>query len=387
MDGFWGYRRPDGGAGTRNYLAVISTVGCINEVTRKIAARIEGSKPILHHQGCAQLPPDLDHVSDVLINLGTNPNVAAALVVGLGCEGVEPAKVVKGIAATGRPVASICLQEIGGYSKAVAAGVTAGTELMKFVSAQQRTLCGFADLAIGIKCGASDTTQGLAANPSVGVASDHIVALGATSIFTETTEVMGAERVLAQRAATPEVGEMICRCVRDLEQGLERYGVDMRGGQPTRGNIMGGITSIEEKSLGAICKAGHAPIQYVLRYGQRPSGRGLYFMDSPGREIEALTGLAAAGSTLLVFATGLGAPQGFPIAPVVKVSGNARTCAWLSEHIDIDVSGVIDGQLALPEAGERIFAKISATASGETTKAEIIGYDETMDIYVTGPSI
>jgi altronate dehydratase large subunit len=227
----------------------------------------------------------------------------------------------------------------------------------------------------------------LAANPAVGVASDRILAMGATSVFAETTEVMGAEDVLAQRAATPQVGQMICQTVHDLENGLARYGVDIRGGQPTRGNILGGITSIEEKSLGAICKAGTAPIQWVLRYGERPPGRGLYFMDSPGREIEALTGLVAAGSAMLVFSTGRGAPQGFPLVPVVKVSGNPRTVSWLAEHIDVDVSGIITGDSELPEAGERVLRQILATASGELTKAEVIGYDETMDIYVTGPSI
>lgn len=387
MDGFWGYRRPDGSVGTRNYMVVLSAVGCINEVTRRIAAQIPGSKAVTHHQGCAQLPPDLDHVSKVLVNLGNNPNVGAVLVVGLGCEGVQPAKIVEGIAASGRPVEMVSLQEMGGWSKTIAAGLDYGRKLAAHVAAQQRTLCSWEELRIGIKCGASDTTQGLAANPAVGVASDRIIAMGATSIFTETTEVMGAETVLAKRAASPQVGEMICQTVRGLEESLARYGVDIRGGQPTRGNILGGITSIEEKSLGAICKAGTAPVQWVLGYGERPPGRGLYFMDSPGREIEALTGLAAGGSSLLVFATGRGAPQGFPICPVVKVSGNPRTASWLAEHIDVDVSGIVTGEANLAESGERVYRQILAVASGEATKAEVIGFDETMDIYTMGPSI
>ncbi len=382
-----GYRRADGGVGTRNYLAIIPTVGCINDVARKIASQIAGARPLLHHQGCAQLPPDLEQVTRVLINLGTNPNVGAAVVVSLGCEGVSPEPIAQAIAATGRPVATVSLQGMGGFSKVVEAGVEAGRRFAVELASRRRVPCGIEELSIGIKCGASDTTQGLAANPAVGVASDAIVAQGGTSIFTETTEIMGAEHVLARRAASPEVGRLLCQTVTDLERNLERYGVDMRGGQPTRGNILGGITSIEEKSLGAICKAGNAPIQAVLRYGERPPGRGLFFMDSPGREMEALTGLAAAGAQVLVFATGLGAPQGFAITPVVKVSGNARTCAWLAEHIDVDVSGVVEGKLSLPEAGELVLSCILAAASGEDTKAEIVGYTEVMDIYVTGPSI
>jgi len=387
MSGFWGYRRADGGAGVRNYLAVIPTVGCVNEVARKVASEIPGARALLHHQGCGQLPPDLDQVRRVLAGLGTNANVGAALVVGLGCEGVPAEGVADAIASSGRAVAVVSLQEVGGYSRAVAAGVETGQRLFAGIAAQERVRCGADELTIGIKCGSSDTTQGIAANPAVGAAGDKLIAMGGSSIFCETTEVMGAEHVLAARAATPAVAEAIVRRVCDLERELDRFGVDMRGGQPTAGNIAGGITSIEEKSLGAICKAGTAPVQAVLSYGQRPDGRGLFFMDSPGREMEVLTGLVAAGAQVLVFSTGRGAPQGFPIAPVVKVSGNARTVAWLGEHIDVDVSGIVSGDLALPAAGELILSRVLAAASGALTKAEIIGYTETMDIYVPGPPI
>ncbi len=387
MEKFLAYRRPDGSFGTRNFLAIISAVGCINEVTRKISQQLPGSRPIMHHQGCAQLPPDLAHVTRVLGNLGNNPNVGAALVVGLGCEGVQPTEIVQTIAASGRPVEFVSLQEDGGWTKAIEAGVRYGGQMLSDLERAKREPVDWAELRIGIKCGASDTTQGLAANPAVGFASDRLVSLGGTSVFTETTEVMGAEKVLAKRGATPEVGAKICGLVRDLEDGLARFGVDIRGGQPTRGNILGGITSIEEKSLGAICKSGTAQVKDVLVYGEPPQGKGLYFMDSPGREIEALTGLAAAGSSLLVFATGRGAPQGFPLVPVVKVSGNPRTVSWLQEHIDVDVSGIITLDYDLPTAGGRVFDAIVAAANGALTKAEIIGYEETMDIYVTGPSI
>jgi altronate dehydratase large subunit len=384
---FLGYRRANGGVGTRNYVAIIPTVGCVNEVARRIATEVKGAQALLHHQGCGQMPPDLEQVGRILIGLGTNPNVGAAVVVSLGCEGVPPQRVVEGIAASGRPVALVSLMEMGGYSRAVSEGIKAGSRLASELATMRREEASVAELIMGIKCGASDTTSGLASNPAVGVAGDSLIAMGGTSIFCETTELMGAEHVVAARAASPAVGRCICQTVNDLEHGLERFGVDMRGGQPTRGNIAGGISTIEEKSLGAICKAGTAPVQSVLRYGEHPGQKGLHFMDSPGREMEVFAGLIAAGAQVLVFSTGLGAPQGFPIAPVVKVSGNSRTCQWLAEHIDLDVSGIIAGTLTLPEAGALVLDEIIAAASGKETKAEAIGYTETMEIFVAGPPI
>lgn len=387
MTSFLGYQRADGTVGARNFVAVIPTVGCVNEVARKIAQAEDLARPVLHHQGCGQMPPDLEQVTRVLIGLGTNANVGAAVVVSLGCEGVSAARVADGIAASGRPARVVSLMELGGYSRAVAAGTEAVKALAREIGQLRREPFGLEYLTMGIKCGASDTTSGLASNPAVGVASDRLVSLGGTSIFCETTELMGAEHIVARRAVNPGIGERICRTVDDLETGLARFGVDMRGGQPTRGNIAGGISSIEEKSLGAICKSGQATVQSVLRYGERPGGKGLHFMDSPGREMEVLTGLVAAGAQVLVFSTGLGAPQGFPLAPVVKVSGNARTCSFLGEHIDVDVSGIISGTLSLKDAGEKVLAAVREAASGRETKAEAIGYTETMDIFVAGPPI
>ncbi|MHB1416769.1 MAG: UxaA family hydrolase [Chloroflexota bacterium] len=384
---FKGYLRTDGRVGVRNHLAVIPTVGCVNEVARKISSMVAGAQPLLHHQGCGQIPPDIERVARVLIGLGTNPNVGAALVVGLGCEGVQPSRVAEAIAATGKPVATVSLQEAGGFSRAVAKGLELAEHLAGSISSLQRTEAPLDQLTIGIKCGASDTTSGLAGNPAVGAAGDRLIELGGTSIFCETTELMGAEHILAARAASPEVASAICGRVRELERNIERFGVDIRGGQPSRGNIAGGISTLEEKSLGAICKAGSAPVQGTLAYGEGPAGKGLFFMDSPGREMEVLAGLAAAGAQVLIFSTGRGAPQGFPVTPVVKVCGNARTCSWLGEHIDVDVSGIIAGDLDLQAAGESILAHVVAVASGKETKAEAIGYTETMEIYVEGPPI
>ncbi len=383
---FLGYERPDGRFGTRNHLAVLSSVGCINEVTRRIAQEV-GGMPIMHGQGCGQLPSDLAQVRRVLAGIAANPNVGATLVVGLGCEGVPPRELAADIEALGKPVEVVVLQEAGGYSKVVGQGIEAGKRLKAAIQDQGRREAEISHLTIGIKCGASDATSGIAANPATGRAADMLIAAGGSSIFCETTELMGAEHLLARRAVTPEVGEQLVETVHCLEREVGRYGMDMRGGQPSPGNMAGGISTIEEKSLGAVCKAGGSTLQQVVDYGERPKGKGLFFMDSPGRELEVLAGLASAGAQLLLFTTGRGAPQGFPVVPVLKISANASTCAWLEEHIDINVSGVIARTQSLEEAAASIYRQILAAASGEMTKAEILGFTETMNIFVRGPVI
>ena len=213
---------------------------------------------------------------------------------------------------------------------------------------------------------------------------------GATVVFGETTEALGAEDVLSKRAASPEIARSILSKISEMEERAKSIGVDMRGSQPTPGNIRAGLTTIEDKSLGAVIKTGTRTIQGVLEYGERPQGKGLYFMDTPGREIEMLTGLAAGGCEVIVFSTGVGAPQGFPIVPVIKVSGNENTCRHLAEHIDIDVSGIVRGEQTLEEAGQRIFDEIIQVASGRQVQAERLGYDKwgvNLGIYMKGPVI
>jgi altronate dehydratase large subunit len=242
-------------------------------------------------------------------------------------------------------------------------------------------------LVLGLKCGSSDTTQGLFATPVVGIASDLVVAAGGTSILGEITEFIGAEHILARHARTEAVGAQLLALVHRMEARAKAVGCDMRGGQPTGGNIKGGLSTIEEKSLGAIAKAGVSPIEAVYEYGERPQVKGLVVMDSPGREPEILTGLAAAGCTLIAFATGRGAPQGFPFVPVVKITGNPVTWQKLRDHMDVYVGTIMEGTETLPAAGRRLFAECLGFASGRLTKAEISGYTNSMDIYVTGPVI
>ena len=381
---FMGFQRENGEIGVRNYVAVIPTVGCANEVAEAIADRVPGSKPLLHHQGCCMIQSDIEVVERTLIGLGSNPNVAAVVLVGLGCESVSIDRVGDGIAETGKPVESVVIQDIGGFSKAVEKGVEAAKKGVEHAERFKRQSFDLSNLTVGIKCGSSDATSGIVSNPAVGLAIDRLIDEGGTAIFGEITEMIGAEHVLARRAKTPEVAEQILKVVHELEEKIKSLGVDIRGSNPTPGNIRGGLSTIEEKSLGAIIKGGSKPIQGVLDYGEKPDGKGLYIMVSPGREIEFLTGPVAGGAQIMIFTTGRGAPQGYPIAPVIKVCGNPRTSEKLSEHIDVDVSDVITGDKTLEEVAEKVFDKLVKVASGEKTKAEIIGYDKTIDIYVRG---
>jgi len=384
---FLGYRRADGRVGTRNYVGVLSTVVCANEVARAIAGQVKGAVAFSHQQGCCQTPPDLARVTQALIGLGQNPNLAAVVLVSLGCEGTDVAQVAKAIEDCGKPVHVIGLQAEGGAARTTALGVLAAQQMAIDASRIQRVECPLSDLVLGLKCGSSDTTSGLAANPALGVAVERLVAEGASVIMGEVTEFIGAEHLLARQCKDENTGREVLRLVDRMEQRVKAMGVDMRGGQPTPGNIKGGLTTIEEKSLGAIAKIGGAVVQAVYEYGQRPVVKGLVVMDSPGREPELLTGMASAGANLIVFTTGLGAPQGFPFVPVIKVTGNEVTWRRMQDHMDLSVHGVMDGEESLQQAGLRIFEKMIETASGAATKAEVSGYVQAMDIYVTGPVI
>jgi altronate dehydratase large subunit len=384
---FKGYKRSNGSVGTRNYVGIISTVVCANEVADNIARQVQGTACFMHQQGCCQTPVDIKRVNDTLTGLGRNPNLSAVLLVSLGCESTDVEGVAKAIADSGKRVETIGIQEIGGAARSTAEGILLAQDMVQEASKMERVPCPVSDIVLGLKCGSSDTTSGLAPNPALGIASDLIVKEGATSVLGEVTEFIGAEHLLAQHAKDGQTGQKVLDLVQAMEDRAKSAGADIRGGQPTGGNIKGGLTTIEEKSLGAIAKAGNAPIQEVYEYGEAPRVKGLVVMDSPGREPEILTGLASAGCTVIAFTTGRGAPQGFPFVPVVKITGNRITWDKLRDHMDVDVSSVMEGEETLPAAGNRIFQEILEAASGKLTKAEISGYTKAMDIYMVGPVI
>jgi len=384
---FMGFKRANGKVGTRNYVGVLSTVVCANEVARAIADGVQGAVAFTHQQGCCQTPPDLKRVTDTLAGLGNNANLASVLLVSLGCEGTDVKAVAERIQATGKKVETLIIQEEGGAARTRAKGVLLAQQLAVEASALKREPCSSKNIVLGLKCGSSDTSSGLASNPALGVAVERFVSQNAVAIMGEVTEFIGAEHLLAAQAKDKTTGRKIIELVERMENRVKAMGVDMRGGQPTPGNIQGGLTTIEEKSLGAIAKVGSAVVQDVYEYGEVPRVKGLVVMDSPGREPEILTGLAAAGANVIVFTTGRGAPQGFPFVPVIKVTGNMHTWEHLNDHMDLSVHGVMTGDESLDKAGARICDQVLATASGEGTKAEISGYVQAMDIYVTGPVI
>ncbi|MGL5512047.1 MAG: UxaA family hydrolase [Sporomusa sp.] len=384
---FMGYRRADGTVGTRNFVGVLSAVVCVNEVVESIVHQVQGTARFTHHQGCCQTPLDIGIVNKTLIGLGSNPNLHSVIIVSLGCESTNITGVIEGIRATGKRVEHLIVQEVGGSARTTAAGTLLAQEMVREASLAKRESFPISELVMGMKCGSSDTTSGLVPNPSIGVASDLLVAAGGVSILGEVTEFIGAEHILAKHAANETVAQNIYNLVERMEKRAMAVGEDIRGGQPTGGNIKGGLTTIEEKSLGAIAKAGSAQIQAVYEYGERPTVKGLVIMDSPGREPEILTGLAAAGANVIVFATGRGAPQGFPFVPVLKITGSRTAAEKMSDHIDMNLSEVIDGGDTIPDAGRRVLEEVTHVASGAMTKAEILGYVNSMDIYMRGPVI
>lgn len=371
-----GYRRPDGRIGIRNHVIVLPTSVCASETAARIAARVPGTVPLPHTHGCCQMGDDHRQTLRTLIGLGANPNVGGVLVVTLGCEGVEASSILEALQRSRTPVRSVGIQECGGTSAAVDRATSVLRELAGEAGHHERIEADLSDIVLGMECGGSDATSGLVANPVLGVVSDRLVEAGGTSILSETTELIGAEHILARRARDAKVADDILRIVKQTEDRAIAMGEDIRGSQPTPGNIEGGITTIEEKSLGCIYKAGSAPVEGVLDYAERPPGKGLYVMDTPGQDIESITGMVAGGAQVLLFTTGRGTPTGCPVAPVIKITGNGATFRNMSENIDINAGEVIDEGLNLETMAERTFQELIDVCNGKQTKAELNGHTE-----------
>jgi altronate dehydratase large subunit len=309
------------------------------------------------------------------MGVGSIPHVGAVIVVSLGCETVDAERVAREIAAHGKPAHLIRIQEHGGTRKAAAAGTELARRLCSELARMERFETPIDQLVVGVECGGSDGYSGLSANPAVGVASDLLVAAGATVVFSETTECLGAEHLLARQAATPEIATQIVDLVRRVEKELE-LGAGSNLNDITPGNLAGGLTTIEEKSLGCIRKAGTTPIQEVIGYGERPSRRGLIMMDTPGQDLESVTALVAGGAQIIVFTTGRGTPTGSVAVPVLKVCSNTPAFEAMREDLDLDTGTVLTGSEALHAAGSRIFDEIAAVSSGKLVAAELGGHRE-----------
>ncbi|MEK8127564.1 UxaA family hydrolase [Paenibacillus filicis] len=386
MTTIMGYERSNGDIGIRNHLLIIPTVICSNQVCSRIMQNVPGAVAIPHQHGCSQIGADKDRTFDVLAGTGKNPNVGAVLIISLGCEVVDPQALAEAIRVTGKPVEFFDIQSVGGSVKAIQHGTELARKLMAELEQQPKVPVPLSKLKVGVKCGGSDATSGLASNPALGAAADSLIERGGTIVIGETTEIIGAEHVLAERCATPETKAQLYHIVDRFEKEVERMGADMRGGNPSPGNIAGGLSTIEEKSLGCISKCGTAPIRGIVEYAEHLPEGGLYFMDSPGNDIECVSGMAAGGAHIVCFTTGRGTPTGSAVIPVIKITGNQRTFEKMEDNMDVDVSEMLDGTLGLGQAGDRIWQEILEVAEGKLTKAEELGHQE-FSINRIGPSL
>jgi altronate dehydratase large subunit len=386
MMNFQGYRRADGRAGTRNTVLVIPSVGCSQEAARRIVQGLKEAVYLPNILGCGQMGEDRTTVKRTLTGFGLNPNVFGVLVVGLGCEELAAEKIAEGIRPSGKRVEALVIQEAGGSRKTISIGRGIVKEMLADAARLRREPVPLRKLILGTECGGSDFTSGLSSNPAIGCTCDMLLAEGGTVILSETPELIGAEHLLARRAITRKVSRQLLDAVAWWENKAMEAGQNIRQGNPSPGNIAGGITTLEEKSLGCIYKAGSGSLQEVITYGSHPNKNGLVFMDTPAHDIEQLTGMAAGGAQIVLFTTGRGTPIGSPIAPVIKITGNKNTYLKMKEHIDVDVSGVIEGKERLTEAGKRIFEEMILVASGKPTKAEKLGQKD-FCIFKLNPNI
>jgi altronate dehydratase large subunit len=372
MDELTGYRR-DTAWGVRNHVLVLPARAGANVAAAGIAADAPGAVAIRHEWVGHSDDGDAALVLRTLAGFACNPNVAAVLVVGVG-----PADetLAAEIAARGQRVEFLTLANHRGTAGTVAAGQGILSSLLASAAACERELMPVSALVVGLECGGSDALSGITANPALGIASDRLVAGGATTMLSEVPELVGAERLLAARAVSPEVGERMIAVVESFEREVEALGIDIRGAQPTPGNIEGGLTTIEEKSLGAAKKAGNAPLTGVINFAERPHEPGLYVMDTPGHDIEQMVGLVAGGCQIVAFTTGRGTPTGSPIAPCLKISTNSRIFERMQGDIDLDAGRVVDGYVTLAEMGDEILAALLATCAGKPTASERRGNSE-----------
>ena len=368
-----GYRRPDGRVGIRNHVVILPVDDLSNAVAESVARAIPGTLAIPHPYGRLQFGADLDLFFQTMIGTGANPNVAAAVVIG-----IEPAwteRIADGIATAGQPVAQFSIERHGDL-RVLEMAARRAAQLLQDASELTRVPVERGELLMSIKCGESDTTSGLGANPATAQAVDRHIAAGGTVIFGETTELTGGEQLIAQRCATDEVRKKFQAFFDGYFAMVERTGANLLGSQPTQGNIRGGLSTIEEKALGNIQKTGTAPVVDALAPAEPPTQAGLNFMDTSCAAAEFITLTAAAGAVIHLFPTGQGNVVGHPVEPVIKISANPLTLATMSEHIDVDVSGLLQLQFGLAAAGDQLENVIDRTVNGRLTCAEVLGHRE-----------
>jgi (2R)-sulfolactate sulfo-lyase subunit beta len=373
---FGGFRRENGRVGIRNHVVILPLDDLSNAACEAVGNNIKGTMALPHPYGRLQFGEDLELHFRTLIGTGSNPNVAACVVIGIEPEWTK--RVVEGIAKTGKPVAGFSIEGNGDIST-IAAASRKAREFVQWASEKQRELCTIQELFVSTKCGESDTTSGLASCPTVGNLIDKLDPLGVTTCFGETSELTGAEMVCASRAASKEVADEFMRVFNAYQEVIERHKTsDLSESQPTKGNIAGGLTTIEEKAFGNLQKIGRkTKFIDVLQPAEAPAkGAGLYYMDTSSAAAECVTLQAAAGFVVHLFPTGQGNVIGNPIEPVIKLTANPKTARTMAEHIDLDVSGILRREMTLDQAGDRLIDIMIRTCNGRLTCAEALGHRE-----------
>ncbi|MAA69744.1 MAG: D-galactarate dehydratase [Deltaproteobacteria bacterium] len=372
-----GYRREEGRVGVRNHVLILPLDDISNAACEAVANNIKGTIAIPHAYGRLQFGEDLELHFKTIIGTGSNPNIAACVVIG-----IEPGwtqRVVDGIAATGKPVEGFSIEQNGDL-KTIMNASRAAKEMVHYATEIQREECDISELWISTKCGESDTTTGLGANPTVGNMYDKLLPVGITGCFGETSEITGAEHICRRRAVNEEVGDRWYKMWKTYQDEVifAHQTDDLSDSQPTKGNITGGLTTIEEKALGNLEKIGRTSMyKEILGPAETPnSGEGLYFMDSSSAAAECVTIMAAGGFVIHTFPTGQGNVIGHPIVPVIKITANPRTIRTMSEHIDVDVSGILRREMTIDQAGDVLIEMICRTANGRNTAAEALGHRE-----------
>jgi altronate dehydratase large subunit len=369
-----GYERGDGRWGFRNHVLILPLHQILSSSAREIEAKSEGAVAV-SHDWSQVIEKDHERIIHSLAGNATNPNLYATVLLRLGTP-IEDEVIARAKKYGKTKLIEVSLTEAKSIENLTQAGIQRANELLKEAKAQQRVSAPISAIVLGLECGGSDAYSGITANPALGVASDELVAQGATSILGETMEILGAEHLLAKRAITKEVGQQIIDVVARYEASINYEGIDIRGAQPSRGNIEGGLSTLEEKSLGAAKKAGNAQFTGVLEYAIAPTKAGLYFMDTPGHDIEQLTGFGAAGVNITVFTTGRGTPTGSAVMPTIKVATNSEMANAIPDIIDLNSGTIADGTQSLEENGKLIYQLILDVANGQLTKAELGGHHE-----------
>lgn len=376
FDYFMGYKRENGRAGVRNYVLVIPSVSCAFGTSRMIQEELPEVLIADNQYGCSQIEIDTEQTIVTLSGLAKNPNIAKVLVISLGCETLSSSELVGRIRKSKKDAELIIIQEIGGSVRTAKKGIEICRDFLSDAKKMKREEIQISELTLATECGGSDSFSGVSANPALGCASDILIKKGGTVIISETTEFIGAEHLLSSRAINSKVGERILEVVLRMEKRALDLGIDIRNSNPVPGNIKGGITTIEEKSLGCIYKGGNTNIVEVLEYGCSPTKRGLVIMDTPGNDVESITGMTAGGAQIVAFTTGRGTPVGSLVAPVIKISSNSYTFHKMHDNIDVNAGSIVDGKESIAKVGKKIFREIIDTASGRRTAAEKLNHRE-----------